>query len=93
MTEGQRLAIEQLQAIQENASGALEVVGISEQPDTAGWLHITVSLDCSHKAHPERGVRLKRREWFTIAVPADFPYRLPWIWTRHTRFAGLPHVQ
>ena len=26
-------------------------------------------------------------------MPADFPYQLPATWTRHLRFAGLPHVQ
>src|SRR2546421_10771028 len=33
MTEGHRLAIEQLRAIQENAPGAFEMVGIAEQPN------------------------------------------------------------
>jgi integrative and conjugative element protein (TIGR02256 family) len=93
MTEGQRLAIEQLRAIQENALGAFEVVQIAEQPNAAGWLYIDISLDCSGKASSESGVRLKRREWFTIGVPSDFPYQLPATWTPHTRFAGLPHVQ
>jgi integrative and conjugative element protein (TIGR02256 family) len=93
MTEGQQLAIEQLHAVQESALGAFEVVQVAEQPNVAGWLHIDIRLDCSGKAYSEGGVRLKRREWFTIGVPADFPYQLPAIWTRHTRFAGLPHVQ
>ena len=93
MTEGQQLAIEQLRAVQERALGAFEVVQIAEQLNAAGWLHIDISLDCSGKAYSQGGVRLKRREWFTIGVPADFPYQLPAIWTRHARFAGLPHVQ
>src|SRR5439155_832644 len=93
MTEGQRLAIEQLRAIQENALGAFEVIGIAEQPNAAGWLRIDISLDCSGKARSEGGVRLKRREWFTVAVPPDFPYKLPEVSTRHIRFARLPHVQ
>src|SRR5437773_10331638 len=53
MTEGQRLAIEQLRAIQENALGAFEVIGIAEQPNAAGWLRIDISLDCSGKARSE----------------------------------------
>lgn len=93
MTEGQQLATEQLRAVQERALGAFEVVQIAEQLNAAGWLHIDISLDCSGKAYSEGGVGLKRREWFTIGAPADFPYQLPAIWTRHTRFAGLPHVQ
>jgi integrative and conjugative element protein (TIGR02256 family) len=93
MTEGHRLAVEQLRAIQEKALGAFEVVEVTEQPNAAGWLHVHVSIDCLAKTWVEGGVRLKRREWFTIAVPADFPYQLPTTWTRHTRFAGLPHVQ
>lgn len=93
MTEGQQLAVEQLRAVQERSLGAFEVVQIAERLNAAGWLHIDISLDCSGKAYSESGVGLKRREWFTIGVPEDFPYKLPAIWTRHTRFAGLPHVQ
>jgi predicted acylesterase/phospholipase RssA/proteasome lid subunit RPN8/RPN11 len=93
VTEGQQLAIDQLRAIQENAVGVFEVVGIAEPPNAAGWLCVDVSLDCSGKAYADGGIRLKAREWFTLGVPADFPYQLPQTWTRHTRFAGLPHVQ
>lgn len=93
MTDGHRLAIDQLRAIAENSRGGFEVVEIAGQPNAAGWLHIDVSLDCSGKKSSYGGVRLKRREWLTLAVPGDFPYQLPSTWTRHTRFAGLPHVQ
>jgi hypothetical protein len=93
MTEGQQLAIVQLRAIHDNAKGAFEVVKVAEEANSAGWLHADISLDCSAKVCSERGVRLKRREWFTIAIPADFPYQLPAVLTRHTRFAGMPHVQ
>jgi hypothetical protein len=93
MTEGQQLALEQLRAIQDNAKGVFEVVSITEEPETGGLFLVGISLDCSAKAFCEGGVRLKRREWFTLAIPADFPYQLPAIWTRHTRFAGMPHVQ
>lgn len=93
MTEGQQLAINQLRVIQENAKGAFEVIEIAEQPDAGGWLYIGISIDCSAKVYSDGGVRLKRREWFTVAVPADFPYQLPAVVTRHNRFAGMPHVQ
>ena len=93
MTEGHRLAIEQLRAIQENAREAFEVVRVANQPNSAGWLHIEIGLDCLGKAYSEGGVWLKRREWFAIGVPADSPYQLPSTWTRHARFPGLPHVQ
>jgi len=93
MTEGHRLAIGQLRAIAEQANGALEVLEVADQPNKHGWLHVRVSLDCSDKKPGPGGVALKRREWFTIGIPGDFPYKLPEIWTAHTRFAGLPHVQ
>jgi integrative and conjugative element protein (TIGR02256 family) len=92
MTEGQRLATEQLRAIQEKALGAFEVVDIAE-PNDAGWLQIRISLDCSAKRVSQSGIHLKRREWFTIWVPPDFPYELPAIRVSHARFASLPHVQ
>jgi integrative and conjugative element protein (TIGR02256 family) len=93
MTEGHRLAIQQLRAIQGAAERAFEIVAIADQPDAAGWLQIDVGIDCSSKQYSEGGVRLKRREWFTIGVPPDFPYQVPATSTRHTRFAGIPHVQ
>lgn len=93
MTEGHRLGVKQLFAVQENALGAFDVIEVAEQPNAHGWLHVHISLDCSAKQSAEGGVRLKRREWFTIAIPADFPYKWPVTFTRHTRFAGLPHVQ
>jgi integrative and conjugative element protein (TIGR02256 family) len=93
MTEGQRLAIEQLRAVQEKSLGTFEVVRVADQLNDAGWLHILVGLDCTGVESSPDGVQLKRREWFTLAIPSDFPYQLPAIWTHHTRFAGLPHVQ
>jgi predicted acylesterase/phospholipase RssA/molybdopterin/thiamine biosynthesis adenylyltransferase/proteasome lid subunit RPN8/RPN11 len=93
MTEGHQLAVDQLRAIQDNAKGAFEVVEIAEEPNAADLLHIDVTLDCSGKRYVEGGVHLKRRERFTISIPADFPYQLPAVVTPHTRFAGLPHIQ
>src|SRR5690242_14072184 len=93
MTEGHRLGIKQLRAVAEQAHGGFEVIEIAEEANCHGWLHVRVSLDCSAKKVQGAGVRLKRLEWFTIGIPADFPYELPAIWTAHTRFAGLPHVQ
>jgi len=93
MTDGHRLAVEQLHAIQENALGTFEVVRVADEANANGWLHVTVSLNCSDGVRSATGVTLKRREWFTIGVPADFPYQVPSVWTSHVRFAGLPHVQ
>ena len=93
MTEGQQLAINQLRAIQDNAKGAFEVVDTVGEPVTGGLLFVVVGIDCSEKKFLGGGVRLKRREWFTLAIPGDFPYQLPGVLTQHTRFAGMPHVQ
>src|SRR5437879_2391155 len=93
MTEGQELAVEQLRAVQEKSLGAFEVVQVAEQLNAAGWLHVLVRVDCTGKAYREGGIRLKRREWLRVCIPSDFPYEVPVAWARHTRFAGLPHVQ
>lgn len=93
MTEGQQLAINQLRMIQDNAKGVFEVLNAAEAPEGGGWLFVEISLDCSAKSNFEGGIRLKRREWFVLAIHADFPYHIPEISTRHARFAGLPHVQ
>jgi integrative and conjugative element protein (TIGR02256 family) len=93
MTAGQSLALEQLRAIAESADGSLEVLDVADAAYGSSSIQVELLLDCSEKQTTVSGVQLKRKELFVVVIPSDFPYDRPATSTRHTRFAGLPHVQ
>jgi len=93
MTDGQRLALEQLRAIADSADGSLEILDISDAAWGNGSIEVELLLDCSEKRASGGGIELKQKELFVLTIPSDFPYDIPATSTRHTRFAGLPHVQ
>ena len=89
MTEGQHLAIEQLEEIECASDGLLEIISCNEQN---GGLIVFISVDCSGFSHAEGGIHFRLRESFRIDIPATFPFDNPSIRTTHTRWAGQPHV-
>jgi integrative and conjugative element protein (TIGR02256 family) len=91
MTDGQRLALEQLREIESASAGAFGIVSVQETDP--GWVHVDFSLSCSDMNRLEGGLPLRPRERFNIVVAPDFPFTRPAVWTTHTRFAGFPHVQ
>jgi integrative and conjugative element protein (TIGR02256 family) len=92
VTEGQRLALQQLEEIQQADPHAFEILATAPPTDTESRLVIQVSLYCGALPVVTGGLPLRERERFTIAVPADFPFAVPSVWTAHGRFAGYPHV-
>ncbi|MFI8301760.1 hypothetical protein ACIGCZ_38360 [Streptomyces nigra] len=40
----------------------------------------------------EGGLRLRSEEPVTLYIPPGFPFEVPLVYTRHSRFAGAPHV-
>lgn len=93
MTEGQRLAREQIREIEAASNGAVEVMSVREPDSPDGVLAVTVSLYCGNLTRVVAGIPLRDRERFVISVPPDFPFELPSVDATHTRFAGYPHVQ
>jgi len=91
MTIGQRLAREQLQAIEEFSQGLLEVV--SSIVGATGSLDVDISISCRGIEHRGSGLRYNPRERFNLRIPGQFPFVPPIVETTHTRFAGFPHVQ
>ena len=89
MTDGQRLALEQLQEIEQASEGLLEIV----KHCTEEWLGIEVSLACDEYPRTAKGLPLRQRERFFIGVDTDFPSHPPALLVAHTRWAGAPHVQ
>ncbi|HEY9757954.1 MAG TPA: ThiF family adenylyltransferase [Oculatellaceae cyanobacterium] len=91
--EGLSWALEQLQAVERQSEQLLRIRGIERRPFESFPLEVEISLHTRHLQRGAGGCQLRDRERLTIAVPNDFPFRLPVVLVRHRRFAGLPHVQ
>jgi len=90
LTEGQLQAIAECKAIDEASEGAIEVRRITT-PE--GRLEVELSISCAGLPSVDGGLQLRKREVIAIVVPATFPFRPPFAWTRDRRFARQPHVQ
>src|SRR5438552_1810557 len=90
MTPGQELALEQLNDIATQSGGRLEVLSVSPNGE---YLRADISVSCRGLPSTPEGLRLRPRERIFIDIPTDFPFVYPEASTRHTRFAGFPHVQ
>ena len=93
LSDGQRVAVDQLQRIAQTTRSAVQVVSLPDSPDTRSYLQAKVTVDCRHYPKVDQGLPLHSREGFIIAIPEDFPYNPPFVYTPHTRFLGFPHVQ
>lgn len=93
MTDGQLRAFEELKEIEKFGNGSFTIVGIQKPSEPAGVLCLDISLHTADLDHAPEGISLRARERFCVNIPADFPYKTPWVRTPHTRFAGGPHVQ
>lgn len=94
MTErssGQQLALDQLFDIAHRSAGALEIMGEprDSEKDSVVW----VDLSLATRSYQAGGLALRDRERLQLAVHADFPFQLPWLFFNHKRFLGAPHVQ
>jgi len=84
MTDGQKLALEQLHEIA-SAGSELEIIAVKDPQDETTPLIVDVSLFCGDIEHRPGGLPLRSRERFRISVPAGFPFEYPSVRTRHTR--------
>lgn len=89
MTDGQRLALEQLHEVEALGEGALEVLSIED----GALVKVRISVRCTHLAKAPNGLPLRSREPLVLLVSPDFPFEHPSVWTPHRRFADSPHVQ
>ncbi len=93
MTDGQRLALEQLREVEALSEGALEILKLSEGDSDSSNVTVELSVRTEGFARAPAGIPLRNRERFVVVVPPDFPFDHPALWTPHTRFAGFAHVQ
>ncbi|MFD0140458.1 ThiF family adenylyltransferase [Streptomyces sp. NPDC127159] len=90
LTEGQRLALDQLNQIVQASHGAVAATHVA--PTADGYAEARVSVGCANLPRAEGGLRLRSVEAVTLLIPPNFPFTAPSVRTRHTRFAGAPHV-
>lgn len=93
MSEGQRLALNQLHELVAVSRGAIAMLTESVSADSDGWLRVWISLDCAEASRALGGLRLRNRERFIVLIPAGFPFDVPVVLVPHRRWAGTPHVQ
>ena len=92
MTDGQRLALEQLREIEHHANGELKIHSVSDVENQL-CLEVVLSIDCSDLERCLGGIPIRLRERLIVYIPKDFPFRIPVVDTPHIRFMGYPHVQ
>lgn len=95
MTDGQALAVEQLQDVARRAEGdgALEILSIEQEvlrPDT---VRAEISIATKQFDRSPAGLPLRPRERLLLHIPPEFPFSPPSASTPHRRFAGFAHVQ
>ncbi|TQN44072.1 integrative and conjugative element protein (TIGR02256 family) [Blastococcus colisei] len=89
-SDGQRLALEQLQALAAGHGGP-EVLRVT-YGRASRQLEILLSIPLDGR-EPGPGIHLRQRETFLLIVRDDFPFAPPIVQVRHRRWAGTPHVQ
>lgn len=93
LSDGQRLALDQLRELVAVSRGAIDMPVEPTAADSDGWLRALISLDCAETPHAPGGLRLRNRERFVVLVSTDFPFEVPVVWVPHRRWADTPHVQ
>ena len=92
MSEGQRVALEQLQRISKTPRSPVRIVGAEKDGEPHEPLRVKFTVDCRHYGRAEGGLRFHSREGFILSVPVGFPFEAPRVSTAHTRFLGFGHV-
>ncbi|MGV9843421.1 ThiF family adenylyltransferase [Streptomyces fungicidicus] len=93
VTAGQQLALDQLRQITGSARGGVFLAHVDTAPAAPkGFVEARISVGCAGLSRAEGGLRLRSEEPVTLYIPPDFPFETPMAYTRHSRFAGAPHV-
>lgn len=91
LSEGQRLALAQLEEIVANSQGTLEFVE-TVKSQAKGYILVYLSLETSGY-RSAGGLAFRDREPIKVVIPPSFPFSVPALHFRHKRFIGTPHVQ
>ena len=92
LTEGQQLALDQLHRIAQASQGSMAATHVTASTGRSGYVEARISVGCANLPRTQGGLRLRSVEAVTLLIPPNFPFAAPSVRTRHTRFAGAPHV-
>ena len=93
MTDGQKLALEQIKEIVVRDGYVFDIENVVPPSAEKPTLFVEVSVHCGAIEKAPGGLALRERERFWISVPPQFPFQKPEVHVDHVRFAGAPHVQ
>jgi hypothetical protein len=77
LSQGQRLALDQLNEIEGASDGALKITRVAVAVDGVGLVSAELVLDFPPEEVPSGGVTLERYENVTIHIPPSFPFAYP----------------
>lgn len=92
LSQGQQLALLQLDDIVANSNGALEVLDPAAESKTKGYIWVSLSLE-TKDYRTGSGLAFRDRERISLHLHPNFPFKKPDVFFTHTRFIGAPHVQ
>lgn len=92
LSQGQQLALFQLEDIVAKSNGTLEFVEPPAESKAPGYIWVRLSLE-TKDYRTGNGLEFRDRERISLHLHPDFPFRKPDIYFAHTRFIGTPHVQ
>ncbi|MFJ8053695.1 ThiF family adenylyltransferase [Streptomyces luteogriseus] len=92
LTEGQQLAFDQLRRIVQASQGSMAATHVTASTIRSGYVEARINISCANLPRTQGGLRLRSVEAVTLLIPPRFPFTAPSVRTRHTRFAGAPHV-
>ncbi|MBH2008461.1 MAG: ThiF family adenylyltransferase [Xanthomonadaceae bacterium] len=92
LSQGQQLALLQLDDIVANSNGTLEFLEPVAESTSKGHIWVRLSLE-TKDYRTEKGLAFRDRERISLHLHPDFPFKKPDIYFAHKRFIGTPHVQ
>ena len=92
VSPGQQNGLRDLESIAQWGD-ALEIIAVTEPKDEGGLLNVEIALSLKGVARSTSGIPLRQRERFFLLVPPKFPFRHPYVFVPHQRWASWPHVQ
>lgn len=93
LTQGQSLALDQVQEICLASDGTVQIADVKDPAEKGDSLCVRVSIDTRSYERVEGGFFFRKREPIKITVPSRFPIDKPSAVFVHKRFIGCPHVQ
>ena len=92
VSPGQQNGLRDLDSIAQWGN-ALEIIAVTEPKDEGGLLRVEIALSLEGVARSTSGIPLRQRERFCVLIPPEFPFRHPYVFVPHQRWASWPHVQ